>query len=148
MNIPVNIGVFAAALVAIIILWWEALLLTVFSATREFWYAGELLTAAISMLALGVVLRKRVRKWLTMGASLFFSICAAIVLAFDIGLQESYAARVEISLPSWHFTVFTWVGMSFGLLPLLQLIKKEPNQTLLPTTPPVTLPAGQEPRQI
>ena len=139
MKILVNIGIFAAALLAIVVVLWEALLLTVFSATHQFLYAGQALTVAILMLALGVALRKKVRTWLTIGSSLFFSLYAAVVLFFDIGLQEGYVPRMEISLPSWHFTVFTWVGMSFGIIPLLLLISKWPNksvQTMAMAVPP------------
>jgi hypothetical protein len=127
MKILANIGIVVAALLGIVIVLWEALVLTVFSATQEFWYAAQAVSVAILMLVLGILLRHRVRKVLPIGASLFFSLCAAAILGFHWGMREGYYPRMEISLPMWHFTAFTYAVMAFGLIPLLLLIKKWPN---------------------
>lgn len=128
MKVLANIGIVVAALLGIVIILWEALMLTIFSATREFWYAAHAVSAAILMLTLGILLRHRVRKALPIGASLFFSLCAVAILVFHWGMRKDYYPQMEISLPMWHFATFTYAVMGFGVVPLFLLIKKWPNQ--------------------
>lgn len=128
MKILANIGISLAALLAIVYICVEGLMLAVFSGNREFWYASHGLSAAILMLALGVLFRFRVRKALMIGASLFFSLCAVVILAFHLGEPSGYYARMDIAIPMWHSTTFTYAVMGFGVIPLLLLIKKWPNK--------------------
>ena len=127
-----TIGIALGATLLICILLWEALLLTIFSVSQQFWYAGQALAAATFLLALGITLRRHARTTLTIGTSLLFSISAALILIFDIGMPDGYVARMEISLPNWHFTLFNCLGMSFSIIPLFFLIalSNRPNKSL------------------
>lgn len=126
------LGIMLGATLLLGIVLWEALLLTLFSVSKQFWYAGQALAAAIFLLALGVTLRRHALTTLTIGTALLFSISAALILIFDLGMPDGYVARMEISLPNWHFTVFNCLGISFGIIPLFTLIAlaKKPNKSL------------------
>lgn len=129
MKILAAIGISVLTILSIVVVLWEALLLTVFSTTREFWYAAHAISAAILMLAFGILFRFKARRSLTIGSSLFFSLCAVAILVFHFGEREGYYPQMEFSMPRWHFTVFTYGAMAFGIIPLGMLLLKWPKQS-------------------
>jgi hypothetical protein len=127
MKILRNTTIIAVTILTLVIVGWEALLLTIFSTTQEFWFSGIALSAALVMFAIGLVFRDIARKRQSMGASLFFSLCATLILLTHFGSKEvgEYVARMEIALPQWHFDAFTYASMAFSLFPAALLLKKK-----------------------
>src|SRR5688500_2494847 len=127
MKILRNTVIIVVTVLAVGVVGWEAFLLTIFSTSQEFWFGGIALSAAIVMFAVGLVFRSGARKSLTMGASLFFSLCATLILLTHFGSKEEgeYVARMAIALPQWHFDAFTYASMAFSVFPAALLLKKK-----------------------
>ena len=127
MNILRTTAIIVATLLALVVVGWEILLLTIFSTTQEFWFSGIALSVALVMFAVGLIFRDGKRKRFTLWASLVFSLCATSVLLTHFGSKEDgeYVARPEIALPSWHFDAFTYATMAFSLFPAALLLKKK-----------------------